>query len=332
MAVFLPNLVSHMFNTPLFLSEGKAEMIVAVMAGKMNIEALVNEATRIDARGLADLRSVGRAEALQFRNDRFLVPPADDEGEDDSDQSLVLIPGAAVEGMCGGRPYELTESGIAIIRIHGTLTRTWGVGPYSGSTGYDGIWVQMMYAQDDPLCRAIWFDIASPGGAVDGLMDLATGIYQMSARFGGKPIHAHAADYAHSAAYMLLAAADTSSCPELGSVGSIAALAVIFDVTKAMEKEGITAHIFRSAPRKAIGLGGIETLDQEEIDEIQADINFAGNYFQERVAAYRGLDKSAISDLQGRVYRGAEARAIGLVDDVLSEPEAWAKLEQEIAR
>src|SRR3546814_16987759 len=48
-----------------------------------------------------------------------------------------------------GFPYECSDSGIAILPVQGTLRRTWGIGPYSGATGYDGLWTQLMHAAEN---------------------------------------------------------------------------------------------------------------------------------------------------------------------------------------
>lgn len=322
MAAYLPNLMQNMFNTPLALSSRKAEMICAALSGRFNIQSLETETMKLDARAMRDLAEMGRKDASVFRNDKIAAkaPTTASPSQD------------AEDGWYGDRPYELTASGIAVVKIKGTLTRTWGVGPFSGATGYDGIWTQLLFAQDDPQCRAIWLDINSGGGAVDGLFDLVDGIRAMSARNGGKPIWAMAADYAFSAAYALACACDKVFVPPLGGVGSIGCITIYVDQSEALKADGLNAMIFRSGARKAIGIGGIETLDQKEQDHIQEQIDEAGLYFVEKVAELRGIAKSKVSETEGWDYTGAKARAIGLVNDVLSEPEAWAKLERIIAR
>ena len=318
MAAYLPFVLQNIFNTPLALSSAKAEVIIAAMAGRLNIQALVDESLRMDDRALRDLAALGRRGEV--------------EGAPNAKKQQVQEPAAMLAGIdVDDRPYHLTESGTALIQIQGTLTRTWGVGPFSGKTGYDSIWTQMLYAQSDPLCRRIWMEINSGGGVVDGLIDCADGVYSMSARNGGKPIHAHASDFAFSAAYTIMAAADTTSCPETGMVGSIAAMMVHIDMTKAMAEEGLEAIIFRSGKRKNIGVGGIEPLDAEEMKHRQDLVDGVGAVVVDRVAKYLGKPTSAISKLEGLDYRGPDAKAIGLVNYVMSEPEAWAKHERRAA-
>src|SRR3546814_1230985 len=120
-----------------------------------------------------------------------------------------------------GFPNECSASGIAILPVQGTLRRTWGIGPYSGATGYDGLWTQLMHAAENDEVKAIFMPHNSGGGAVDGLEELAEAIYANSARFGGKPIWAMLADHSHSASYWLASAADKVFMPKLGTAGSI---------------------------------------------------------------------------------------------------------------
>src|SRR3546814_5728852 len=94
-----------------------------------------------------------------------------------------------------GFPYECSDSGIAILPVQGTLRRTWGIGPYSGATGYDGLWTQLMHAAENDEVKAIFMPHNSGGGAVDGLEELAEAIYANSARFGGKPIWARSEEH-----------------------------------------------------------------------------------------------------------------------------------------
>ena len=328
MARHLPLVMQNLFNRPICLSERHAQIIVAALAGRLDIGALVSDTASYDRAALADMAAAARSDARTGRNARMAI-----RSEGAAPNGPMIVPESqwSEEAQFRGKPYAVSASGIAVIDVFGTLTRTWGCDPYSGSTGYDGIWTKLAYAIDDAAVKGIWLRINSGGGAVDGLFDLVDAIAQVSRRGGGKPIWAYAGDYAYSAAYALGMACDHFVTSVLGGVGSIGALAIHVDYTAMMDAEGIKATIFRSAERKAIGVGGIEPLDQPEIDHIQAQIDEAGDYFEERVALYRGVSKLAISETRGRDYTARQARAIGLIDDILPEQDAWTKFEREIA-
>ncbi|MBX9814071.1 MAG: S49 family peptidase [Sphingomonas sp.] len=329
MARQLPLLMQNLFNTPLALSERKAEMVVAALAGRLDIQALTTETAVYDQAALAGMAARGRDDVERERSLRAVKMSAGPEGP------MIIDPmNWSFDAWMRGKPYPLTSSGIAMIDVRGTLTRTWGCDPFSGATGYDGIWTKLAYALDDPDCKGIWLGINSGGGAVDGLFDLADAIYQVSARNGGKPIWAFAGDYAFSAAYCLGAACDRLFTSPLGGVGSIGCIAIWIDMTEAMAEEGLKAVIWRSAERKAIGIGGIESMDQTEIDKVQGQIDAAGDYFEERVAMYRAgsVSKSAIHGTRGNDYTATQAKAIGLIDGILRQQDAWAEFERELAQ
>lgn len=314
MAQYLPFVMQQLFNRPHALSIGTADMIVAALSGRLDIKALASESETLDRRALEDLAAMGRRDA-------------DVRQAADKDR-----PGVA-DDWYGDAPYQLTESGVAIIPVKGVLKRTWGVGPYSGATGYDGIMAQIIHAHDNPLVKAVWFDINSGGGAVDGMFDLTDSIYQMSARFGGKPSYAMCADYAASAAYAIAASCDTVIVPRLGQVGSIGCVIMHAEYSKMLEEEGVNVSIIRSRDRKARG-SEIEAIDQQMLEEFQEMVDEVDTVFTESVVRYRGenkITKNAIGEMDGRVYSGPRALATGLVDHVLSEPEAWMMMERQIA-
>lgn len=317
MAAYLPHVMQRLLNTPLMLAPAEGKMVAAALSGRLDIRALEVESMKMDARALRDLAAMGRIE-FDMRSAKKAKKDA-------------AGPGAQVIDTDGWTPYRRTDSGIAIVPVQGSLVRTWGVGPYSGATGYDGIWTQLLHAQDDEKVQAIWLDINSGGGAVDGCFDLTDGIYAMSARFGGKPIWAMAADYAASAAYAVAAAADKVCMPKLGQVGSIGCIVMHADLTAALEEEGIKITIIRDPDGKARG-NAVEALDEKTAADIFAKVHEVNLHFVDRVAQYRGITKKAVSETNAMLYTGSQALATGLVNDVCSEPEAWMKLERKIAR
>lgn len=317
MAVYLPHVAQTLLNNPLAIHERKAEVLCAVLQNRINLasyERMASEGGRLERVDLADVAAHARRNAIAGIPN---LPP----------------PQKTTDGWYGDRPYEISPSGIAIIQVWGTLCRTWGVGPYSGFTGYDGIMTQVDFANNDPMCRGIFIHFNSGGGAVDGLAECGDFIFNSSARFGGKPIFGYAGDYAYSAAYWLLAACDKTFMSEMGGVGSIGCIMLHADMTAALEEEGVKVTVFRSTPGKALGIYGVEALPEEEVNRIQGQIEYLGDVFTKRVAKYiPSLSQSAVAETLGFDYIAPRAKAIGLVNDVVSMPEAWAKLERRIAR
>lgn len=315
MSTFLPFVMQQLANRPLMLRDADARMVAAALSGRLNISAYEDRFTRLDAEEMQRIAAGGRADADGRRAAKEKQGPK--RGGFAGDPEF----GAAFERV----------GGIAIIRIWGTLTRNWGVGPYSGSTGYDGIEIQLLEAIADPNVKAIWLDIQSGGGAVDGCFDLVDLIWSLNEKNGGKPIWAMCADYAYSAAYALATAADKVFVPATGGAGSVGVITLHADVSKMLEDEGIKVTVLRAGDRKARA-NQFEPLDEEEYAHIMGQLEEVRDIFVDKVARNMGLSKKAVSETEARDYMGAQAKTIGLVTDVLSEHAAWAKLERKIAR
>ncbi len=320
MAQYLPLVLQSLLNRPVAMSDSHAQMVVSALSGRLDIRSIETETTRLDARAMADLASMGRQVADQQRQAPQAAAFGEEYGYND-------------EGMRRreGRSFPLVGS-VAVIQIWGTLTRNWGVGPYSGSTGFDGIQTQILDAMADPKVKAIWLSINSGGGTVDGLFDLQELIWMCNEKNGGKPIWAMASDYAYSAAFAIAVAADKVFVPATGGVGSVGVITLWADIRKALENDGIAVKVIRSGARKALGFMGVEDMPDEELARIQAQLDEIRDIFVDRVARYMGIAKSTVSNTEGLHYMGQHAKAIGFVNDVLSEQSAWAKLERKLAR
>ena len=135
----LPFLAQRLFNTPLAITPGKAEMVMAALADRFGIAKL--------------FRPSGEAVALS----EFAI--------DDSEAA-------------DNRYYDVF-AGVAIIPIMGTLVQKSGyMRPTCGMTGYDGIRANLSLALEDSGVKAIMLDIDSGGGEVAGCFDLVDAIYK----------------------------------------------------------------------------------------------------------------------------------------------------------
>lgn len=311
MSAFLPFVMQQILNRPLACSSALGDMIVMALSGRLNISQLE------DASGESRDRPYMESYAARAR-------------QDIDERAKMTGSAQLVDDGYGPKSFEQAGE-IAVIRVKGTLTRTWGVGPYSGKTGYDGIQVQMVDAIQDKTVKAIWLDINSGGGAVDGLFDTCELIEAMNEKNGGKPIYAMAADHAYSAAFAIATCADYLFVPRTGGVGSVGVIMLHADLTQALTDEGIKVTHIRSGARKARG-GPYETLDKDTHAHLQMQCDETADMFADLVARNLGVAKKTILETEGLDYMGNHAKAIGFVHDVMSEPQAWAQLEARIKR
>ena len=217
----------------------------------------------------------------------------------------------------GTQPFAVVD-GIAVIEIAGTLVHrgAW-IGQSSGLTSYEGIAAQLQAAVADPGVRGIALDIDSFGGEVAGAFDLADRIRVARAQ---KPVHAFVAEHALSAGYVLASQADRIILPRTGAVGSIGVVALHTDMSGALDQKGIEVTLIHAGAHK-IDANPYQPLPEAIHDQMQRELEVVRFLFAETVAAGRGdrLTQAAALATEAAVFRGADAIAAGLADD-LADP------------
>ncbi len=286
-----PHLAQQIFNRPLAILPQKAEIIMAALAERFGIARLRLPDGRIRA----------------FADDGVMI--IEDDAEPRSPVGYDVI------------------AGVGLIEVHGTLVqRQGGLRPFSGMTGYNAIRANLFTALQDSNVKAIALDIDSPGGDCAGLFDLSDAIF---AARGKKPLWAILDEQACSAAYGIAAACDRVTVPRTGVAGSIGVICLHVDVSKMLEKEGLTVTVLKYGANKADGQPVIPLSDAAR-DRIQADIDTIGELFVDSVARYRGIAATKVRAQEAGVFLGAKARDAGLADVVMSPAEAFAALVQSL--
>lgn len=288
------HLAQRLFNVPLAIAPGKAEIIMAALADRLGV-------------------------ANMLRLDGSAVPLTPMAMDDDYD----VAPSR-------GRPrkgYDVVE-GVAVIDISGTLVQKLGtLRPYSGMMGYDGIRQNVLTAVADPDVKAICLDIDSPGGEVAGCFDLVDTIYKAR---GEKPIWALLDESAYSAAYAIASAADYITVPRTGGTGSIGVICMHIDWSEAISKAGAKVTIITHGARKADGHPEI-ALSEEALASYQADIDMMGELFVETVARNRNISADSVRDMQAATYLGSNGVSLGLADAVMAPDAAFLALLDKLA-
>lgn len=206
-------LAQRLFNTPLAIAPGKAEVIMAALADRL---------------GIGHIARLSPAPAMMEDDDFGYTDPG--------------------RNPRGG--YDVV-GGVAIIEVCGTLVQKLGtLRPWSGMTGYDGIRQNFMMAMTDPEVKAIMLDIDSPGGEVSGCFDLVDAIYRAR---GKKPIWSILNESAYSAGYAIASAADRIVVPRTGGVGSIGVIWMHMDWSKALTGAGFKVTFITYGDAKADG-------------------------------------------------------------------------------
>lgn len=229
----------------------------------------------------------------------------------------------------GNRPYPVIDS-IAVIEISGVLIHrgAW-IGNSSGQTSYEGIAAQIEAAVTDPAVRGVALEIDSFGGEVAGVFDLADRIRALGRQ---KPVWAFVAEHAFSAGYALASQANRILLPRTGAVGSIGVVVMHADLSGQLDQEGVRVTLVHAGSHK-VDANPYQPLAPEVQDGIQREIEVLRFLFAETVAAGRGarLSQEAALATEAATFRGTEAVAMGLADEVTDLASGFAAFRQHVA-
>lgn len=236
-----------------------------------------------------------------------------------------MMRATAMEAANGSRNSAPAGS-VAVIPIVGIVAHRMNMmGDISGPGGasIQKLTAQFRQALGDGNCKAIVFDVDSPGGSVEGVMELATEIFNARKQ---KSIVAVCNSMACSAAYWLASAAGELVCTPSGQCGSIGVYMVHQDESKALENDGIKITIIKAGKFKAEG-GPSEPLSEEARAAFQSKVDDYYGMFIKAVAQQRGSSQSAVRDGfgQGRSLLAGEAVKARLADRVATLDDVLAK-------
>lgn len=228
---------------------------------------------------------------------------------------------------CEDHKYEIND-GIATIKVHGTLAKRMNMMmALSGGTSTQLLQRDFKSALANNEVKGIFLDVDSPGGAVDGTMDLASFIYQSR---GKKPIMSFTDGLMASAAYWIGSAADyvvaANNTVRIGSIGVISAHG---DFSKQMENAGIKVTVFASGKYKKIG-NAYESLSREDEKYIQNQLDYLYTVFVDSVAVNRNVSSKMTNEemAEGRIFFGSPAWDVGLIDEILNKEQAIEMLKE----
>lgn len=210
--------------------------------------------------------------------------------------------------------YKVVEK-IAVITISGTLVHrgAW-IGANCGLTSYQGISAQIEEALSDPYVRGIALELDTGGGEVSGAFDLAD---QIRAARSQKPVWAFVAEHAYSAGYIIASQADRIIVPRTGGVGSIGAVVMHADYSRALEEDGVNITLIHSGTHKVDG-NPYEPLPEDVQSKIQAELDAVRQLFADTVALGRDGKLTADQALatEAQTYSAQQAVDLGLADEV----------------
>jgi protease IV len=299
-------------------------------AEKMSVASREMANALLDSTEIAFIDDVAKARGLAPARVRALVDQAPSSAEELLAARLAdeiayyedVVKGATVVEQ---EDWALVDPGSLGVKTEATLALITGAGMVLTGSGEisptgnrvmaaDSFVSAVREAVDDDEVRALLVRIDSPGGSplASDLMWRAL----RDARAAGKPVIVSMSDVAASGGYYVASAADTIVSHPSTLTGSIGVFVIRPSLGGLLEKAGITTETLQRGARADLLFGGQPLTDGARA-VLRKDVEGVYEQFVARVAEGRGMEPDAVKRVGGgRVWTGAQALEIGLVDEL----------------
>ena len=228
---------------------------------------------------------------------------------------LITIIGVSLALILGGSDLPglySTGDQIAVIYVQGVMI-TGGLPDGFGFATSESICKNIRLATDDNSVKAIVLRVNSPGGSPAAAQEIAHEIKKAKSE---KPVVVSMGDVAASAAYYISAPTDWIIANPDTITGSIGVIWIFENKSGYYDEEGIDHWVAKSGEFKDMG-GDWRNLTEKEKIYAEEVVMDAFSRFVDEVAAGRNISREQVLNLSdGRVYTGAGAMDLGLVDGI----------------
>ena len=195
----------------------------------------------------------------------------------------------------------LAGDGVGILQVDGAINDS------------RDVLTELRRFRDAPWIKAIVLRIDSPGGAVAPTQEIFAELQKVRNK---KPLIASMAGMATSGGYYIASACEQIVANPGTMTGSIGVIMQLSNVEELMKKIGVKGLNIKSGPNKDIG-SPFQALSPEGQAILQSLVDNVHGQFVRAVAKGRGMDEAVVKKLaDGRVYSGAQAKDLGLVDEL----------------
>jgi protease-4 len=229
------------------------------------------------------------------------------------------------------------DAKIAQIDVRGLIADNRRTGLFgNGTNPVDDLVARLEKAGKDPQVRAVLLRINSPGGTVAG----SEAMYREVRHFRtttNKPVIVSMGEVAASGGYYLAMAGDEVIAQPSTITGSIGVIIPTVNFSDGLRRIGITARSIKSGANKDLA-NPLEPIREEQYAVLQHMVDEFYTEFRtlvlERRAHHPEVAARADDLMDGRVFTGREAAAVGLVDstgdlrDAFARAKSLAKLEK----
>ncbi|MEY2983902.1 MAG: Peptidase protease [Cyanobacteriota bacterium] len=199
---------------------------------------------------------------------------------------------------------------IAILYLEGTIVNGNGTWQTVGGDRYSQLLRQI---RADPAIKAVVLRINSPGGSASAaeIIWREVGLLQQQ-----KPVIISMGNVAASGGYWIATAGQTILAQPSTVTGSIGVFSILFNVEDLGNRLGLTWDEVTTAQLANLG-STVSPKSALALAVYQKSVNRVYDVFIDKVAASRNLSPEQVNAVaQGRVWSGAAAQKIGLVDQL----------------
>lgn len=186
----------------------------------------------------------------------------------------------------------------------------------SSSTIYSDDVAEAIYdAIEDEAVEAIVFRVSSPGGSDVASEQILAAV--RAAVAAGKPVVVSMGAYAASGGYWISSEASHIVAQPTTLTGSIGVFGGRFVLTEALGRFGVDVRSLSVGGEYADSFTGAEGFSQADRDAFSGWMDTIYESFVQRVARGRDIPEARVREIaRGRVWTGAQALQLGLVDEL----------------
>ncbi|RLL41760.1 signal peptide peptidase SppA [Oceanobacillus piezotolerans] len=204
---------------------------------------------------------------------------------------------------------------IVVLRLNGVIQDTM-TGAFNTSGYNHNAFLEMIdEAGKDPSVAGIIVRVNSPGGGVvesDEIHDKIIEVQQENE----KPVYVSMGNTAASGGYYIAAPADKVIAHPSTLTGSIGVIMQSYNFSELADQIGVDVNTIKSGEFKDI-MSPYRNMTEEEHSILQAMIDELYGNFVQVIADGREMEESTVREIgDGRVYTGAQAQELGLVDEL----------------
>ena len=229
----------------------------------------------------------------------------------DEDDDLNVLGLSDMAGVKRNVPKDKSGNIIAVYYAYGEID-----GATSMTSGEEGINSEKVIKdlrklQEDEDVKAVVLRVNSPGGSAYGSEQIWYAVSQLKKE---KPVIVSMGDYAASGGYYISCCADTIVAEPTTLTGSIGIFGMAFNAAKLVDKIGLDFDVVKTNQYADFGATP-RGMNEGEMALLQMNVERGYDLFLTRCSDGRGIAKDEMDKIaQGRVWTGATAKELGLVD------------------